>query len=1568
MNRNPRSKTAASSPAKMNSLLKMSYGRKVVLFVMIALIAFAITSITIEAFAKKKGRKTAAVSVAQKNAIRKSAASARRTEIARKGTEARELAGDPEGSKYEQLLEQETYWADRLTYPTGRFDPEWVRDALKEDAAIERGVPTGRVNSALLKSPNPLAMNPNSFTALGPSLEHMTGCVGCFDYGNTEGRVNAIAVDPTTTSNGSVVAYVATVGGGVWKTTNCCGAGTTWTSTTDAASVSTTSVDTVVIDPNDHNVVYVGTGDLNFGSFSMGSQGILKSTDGGATWTVKGASVFGAALPEPAGQYPQYNAVGKVRVDPNNSNNVVAGTKLGLYLSYDGGDNWTGPCLTNGFNTQRQDITGLELTNISGTTRILAAVGTRGFATPVQYNLDQNGANGLYKGTIPGSGCPSDFAAITSNANGFVYGTGVTGSPYATGNALNSTSGTPYGGNISTGNQLGRMDIVVAPSNPNYIYAQVGSIIANNNAGCANAAGCQLGVWSSIDAGATWTFLAGSQGGSLRNCGGGNTSNNPGDYPQNWYDQGMAVDPNNPDRLFVDTYDTWLVSRTGTSFYNVTCGYNGSGLAAHVVHVDHHALAFVPGSSSILLEGSDGGIFSTSNADTAVIGTTRPTWVNMDTGLNTIEFYAGDISGNFATAAAPQAVGGAQDNGPSSVTFTGSPTGPITWQMGLGGDGFSGQILTIESQASGTITTATGGSAAGQQFVVGSQTFTFVTSGTATGNVVLSAVANTQATNIQTSINRDLAGVVTATRSNAVVTVTSVAPGAGGNSIALSNINSANVTMNGTGTLGGTTVGGNPGNQFWEGNNSGGLSRCTVNCTVAGASWTSRQGGWTGDQQSFVLPINLFHGGIPGGDDCNPSGPSNGCGHLVAGTTRVFETITGATGTNSWYITNNPAGTTGGPNLTKGTLGNRSYINQVKYSPKYFSVAIVGTNDGNVQIGFNLGTGTANQAAWVNVTGANAVLPNRPILGITLDPSVPAANVPVGYAAVGGFNQNTPTTPGHVFRVSCTANCASFTWDDKTGNLPNISVDSVIVNPNFPQQVFAGSDFGLYYTDDVRVASPVWYRFNAGLPNVMIWDMQIDRGSTALSLWTRGRGAFAWPLPVGPVQPLATVTTANPASGTYGGTASVSATLTEGGFPLVGKTISFTLNGNSVGSAVTDGSGVATIPSASLAGINAGSYPTGVAASFAGDASYIASNGSATLTVNPATFTVTKTASRNPVAVELNFNYNIGVTNNGAGTASSVVMTDQLPSQVTLTASSPSQGSCSYVSATRIVTCNLSSMAPGATVTVQLTVKAREEGTLDNTANVTAPNYAPASASLNGLPAVKFVDLQVQKVGSANPIFAGQNVTYTITAKNVGTPFGATGVTLTDALPASVNFVSATTSQGSLITPPVGTNGIVTANLGSIASGATATVTITVSSTTAGVVTNSASATSTESESTPANNTGSASTTVNSSALLKVLLAKQVLTGGCENTTGNVYLTGPAGPGGVTVPLSTSSLAGVTVPASVFIPAGQSVSPAFNVTTTPVVTKQVGLVIAGSGPGSVSRGLTINVGSGSCPP
>jgi hypothetical protein len=944
-------------------------------------------------------------------------------------------ASDSPENEARDLNRLEQYWSDRLTYPTGKFDPAWIRQAAVQHSRMPAGVPKG--NFERLKTPpqlslakrlrtptylqasSPLSLSTSGFTSLGPSPLRMTGCAGCYDYTKTQARTNAIAVDPTTTTNGSITAYIGSVNGGVWKTTNCCATSTTWTLLTDDPVINTTAIDTIAIDPSNHNTVYAGTGDLNFGSFSMGSQGILKSTDGGAHWTVLGSNVFGAIYPQPTGNYPQYQAVGKVRVDPNNSNNVAAGTKTGLYLSHDGGNTWT-QCATNPYNTQRQDVTGLELSNMGGgITRVLVAIGTRGFPTFVQYDLGLNGANGIYAANMTSSGCPS-FNSIASNANGFVYGAAVTNSPYTNGALMNAGSGVPcnypisggnatYCGNGATGgtttnggtvNNLSRVDIAVAPSNPNVIYAQVGSINWNGGA-CGSANGCQLGVWVTTNGGTSWNFMTGSSGASLpTNCG-------QGDYNQNWYDQGIAVDPNNPDRVFIDTYDTWFATRTGTAFNNQTCGYNGTPASNHVVHVDHHALAFVPGSSDVLLEGSDGGIFAATNASTGS-GSNKATWINMDTNLVLLEFYSGDISANFANAAAPVASGGAQDNGSASVTFSGSPTGPVQWQMGVGGDGFTSRIDPV-----------------------------------------------------------------------------------------------------GTGTS----------LRIWQGGNSGAVMRCVSNCTASGASWATARGSWTGDTQSFVFPYDIFHGGIPGGDDCSAAGVPGGCTHLLGGTTRVWETTTGGNSTSPtsiWHVSS-PATCTGTNACeTKGNLGNRSYINQIKYSPKYQTVGILGTNDGNVKISTSLG-GAANTGNWIDVTGSNTVLPNRPILGICLDPSVGAANAPVGYAAVGGFNANFlpggSQINGHVFQVTCAANCGSFTWVDKTGNLPDIPANTVIVNPNYPQQVFVGTDFGLYYTNDVTQASPLWYRFESGLPHAMVWDMQIDRGSTTLSVWTRGRGAYVYPLP-----------------------------------------------------------------------------------------------------------------------------------------------------------------------------------------------------------------------------------------------------------------------------------------------------------------------------------------------------------------------------------------------------------------------------------------------------------------------
>jgi len=103
-------------------------------------------------------------------------------------------------------------------------------------------------------------------------------------------------------------------------------------------------------------------------------------------------------------------------------------------------------------------------------------------------------------------------------------------------------------------------------------------------------------------------------------------------------------------------------------------------------------------------------------------------------------------------------------------------------------------------------------------------------------------------------------------------------------------------------------------------------------------------------------------------------------------------------------------------------------------------------------------------------------------------------------------------------------------------------------------------------------------------------------------------------------------------AGTYGSTATLSATLNSNDMPVSGKTISFTLNGSAVcgGSTgvtcpATNASGIASLSGVSLAGINAGNYPNAVGASFAGDSSFASSNQNGQLTVLKASATITLT-------------------------------------------------------------------------------------------------------------------------------------------------------------------------------------------------------------------------------------------------------------------------------------------------------------------------------------------------------
>ncbi|MEQ9423065.1 MAG: glycosyl hydrolase [Cyclobacteriaceae bacterium] len=157
------------------------------------------------------------------------------------------------------------------------------------------------------------SLNGLKFRNLGPAL--------------TSGRIADFAVNPENTKE----YFVATASGGVWKTTN---AGVTYTPVFDGQG--SYSIGCVTLDPNNPNVVWVGTGENNNQRVVGYGDGVYKSIDGGKTWKNMGLK--------------SSEHIGGIIVQPDNSDVIYVaaygplwnkGGERGVYKSTDGGESWT---------------------------------------------------------------------------------------------------------------------------------------------------------------------------------------------------------------------------------------------------------------------------------------------------------------------------------------------------------------------------------------------------------------------------------------------------------------------------------------------------------------------------------------------------------------------------------------------------------------------------------------------------------------------------------------------------------------------------------------------------------------------------------------------------------------------------------------------------------------------------------------------------------------------------------------------------------------------------------------------------------------------------------------------------------------------------------------------------------------------------------------------------------------------------------------------------------------------------------------------------------------------------
>ncbi len=487
---------------------------------------------------------------------------------------------------------------------------------------------------------------------------------GFQDYHQVSGRATAVAIDPADPTGNTV--YIGGAQGGVWKSTNAASAtanDVTWTPITDDQA--TLSVGSIAIQPGNsvpaNSVILVGTGEADNSADSYFGVGILRSTNGGSSWTLiptanSGALSFsGLGATQIAFSTANTNLVAAMAATSEGVTDgaLTSGTYRGLYTSTDAGQTWTYDTLFPGGAAEATSATSVVYNAAAGL--FFAAIRYHGFySSPDGMNWtilpNQPGSAGL----LSAAACPQNY---------------------------------------STSCPIYRGEITVVPGR-NEMYVWFISLDTDNNP-------MDQGIWQSENGGASWIQISDS---GITNC---------GDIDGCGVDQGfynldlLAVPdcPNgaqtctgNPTDLYAGAINLYKCSINSLNsacsvspFMNLTHVYGCSPLSALAhVHPDQHALAYaIPtegaeSGADLMYFANDGGIYRALDGFSglttgACSGTNQFDDLNQNLGSMTqfVTFTQHPLEGDIL-------LGGTQDNGSPA---TASATISTSWGNVLSGDG-----------------------------------------------------------------------------------------------------------------------------------------------------------------------------------------------------------------------------------------------------------------------------------------------------------------------------------------------------------------------------------------------------------------------------------------------------------------------------------------------------------------------------------------------------------------------------------------------------------------------------------------------------------------------------------------------------------------------------------------------------------------------------------------------------------------------------------------------------------------------------------------------------------------